>query len=57
MFLLYEQLTIIAGGPLVGKLMDSFPRLPAYNFLNTVQVNFILITTEEILLILWKFVF
>ncbi|KAF7847665.1 hypothetical protein BT93_L2744 [Corymbia citriodora subsp. variegata] len=31
------KLAIIAGGPLVGKLMDSFPRLPAYNFLNTLQ--------------------
>lgn len=36
----YEQLAIIAGGPLVGKLMDSFPRLPAYNFLNTLQVKY-----------------
>lgn len=48
MLLIVEQLTIIAGGPLVGKLMDSFPRLPAYNFLNTVQVNSMPMTTEEI---------
>ncbi|KVH92078.1 hypothetical protein Ccrd_005895 [Cynara cardunculus var. scolymus] len=32
------KVAIIAGGPLVGKLMDLFPRVPAYNFLTTVQL-------------------
>ncbi|KAK3014293.1 hypothetical protein RJ639_008016 [Escallonia herrerae] len=31
------KLAIIVGGPLVGKLMDHFPRVPAYNYLTTVQ--------------------
>jgi hypothetical protein len=35
-----EQLAIIGGGPLVGKLMDNFPRVPAYICLNVVQVFF-----------------
>ncbi|OWM62898.1 hypothetical protein CDL15_Pgr020192 [Punica granatum] len=43
----FAKLAIIAGGPLVGKLMDSFPRLPAYNFLNTVQVNIMPLTSKE----------
>ncbi|XP_076897880.1 solute carrier family 40 member 3, chloroplastic-like [Bidens hawaiensis] len=33
------KLAVIAGGPLVGKLMDLFPRVPAYNFLTTVQAS------------------
>ncbi|KAK4752592.1 hypothetical protein SAY87_021390 [Trapa incisa] len=49
MSLLFEQLTIIGGGPLVGKLMDSFPRLPAYNILNTVQAGGQLIAATMIL--------
>lgn len=35
-----EQLAIIGGGPLVGKLLDNFPRVPAYICLNVVQVFF-----------------
>ena len=35
-----EQLAIIGGGPLVGKLIDNFPRVPAYICLNVVQVFF-----------------
>ncbi|KAL4572702.1 hypothetical protein LXL04_019484 [Taraxacum kok-saghyz] len=31
------KVAVIAGGPLVGKLMDSFPRVPAYNVLTTIQ--------------------
>ncbi|KAL5565902.1 hypothetical protein UlMin_029066 [Ulmus minor] len=33
----FTKIAIIAGGPLVGKLLDYFPRLPAYNCLNIVQ--------------------
>lgn len=36
-----EQLTIIGGGPLVGKLMDHAPRVPSYICLNVVQVYFL----------------
>ncbi|KAK6805098.1 hypothetical protein RDI58_002882 [Solanum bulbocastanum] len=31
------KLAVIGGGPLVGKLMDHFPRVPAYNCLSIVQ--------------------
>ncbi|XP_015062213.1 solute carrier family 40 member 3, chloroplastic [Solanum pennellii] len=31
------KLAVIGGGPLVGKLMDHFPRVPAYNCLYIVQ--------------------
>ncbi|KAI3723598.1 hypothetical protein L2E82_35322 [Cichorium intybus] len=31
------KVAVIAGGPLVGKLMDLFPCVPAYNFLSTIQ--------------------
>ncbi|KAM0039421.1 putative ferroportin-1, MFS transporter superfamily [Helianthus debilis subsp. tardiflorus] len=33
------KVAVIAGGPLAGKLMDLFPRVPAYNFLTTVQAS------------------
>ncbi|CAA0834651.1 Solute carrier family 40 member 3- chloroplastic [Striga hermonthica] len=33
----FAKLAVIAGGPLVGKLMDHFPRVPAYNCLTIVQ--------------------
>lgn len=33
------QFAIFVGGPLVGNLMDSFPRVPAFNCLNFVQVT------------------
>lgn len=33
----FAKLAVIGGGPLVGKLMDHFPRLPAYNCLSIVQ--------------------
>ncbi|XP_040373119.1 solute carrier family 40 member 3, chloroplastic isoform X2 [Rosa chinensis] len=32
-----SKLAIIAGGPIVGTLMDHFPRVPAYNCLNIIQ--------------------
>ncbi|KAL8528213.1 hypothetical protein ACS0TY_005864 [Phlomoides rotata] len=34
----FAKLTIIVGGPLVGKLMDYFPRVPTYNCLTVIQV-------------------
>ncbi|GFP80357.1 solute carrier family 40 member 3 chloroplastic [Phtheirospermum japonicum] len=33
----FAKLAVIVGGPLVGKLMDHFPRVPAYNCLTVVQ--------------------
>ncbi|TQD91766.1 hypothetical protein C1H46_022608 [Malus baccata] len=33
----FSKLAIIAGGPLVGTLMDHFPRVPACNCLNIIQ--------------------
>ncbi|CAA2970277.1 solute carrier family 40 member 3, chloroplastic [Olea europaea subsp. europaea] len=33
----FAKLAVIVGGPLVGKLMDHFPRVPAYNCLSFVQ--------------------
>ncbi|KAM2625768.1 hypothetical protein TB1_032587 [Malus domestica] len=33
----FSKFAIIAGGPLVGTLMDHFPRVPAYNCLNIIQ--------------------
>ncbi|KAF6143361.1 hypothetical protein GIB67_001305 [Kingdonia uniflora] len=33
----FAKLAIFVGGPLVGKLMDHFPRVPAYNCLSSVQ--------------------
>ncbi|XP_052206027.1 LOW QUALITY PROTEIN: solute carrier family 40 member 3, chloroplastic-like [Diospyros lotus] len=34
----FAKLAVIVGGPFVGKLLDHFPRVPAYMFLSTVQV-------------------
>lgn len=33
------KVAVILGGPLVGKLMDLFPRLPSYNVLTTLQAS------------------
>ncbi|KAJ4954554.1 hypothetical protein NE237_011337 [Protea cynaroides] len=33
----FTKLAIFVGGPLVGSLMDQFPRVPAYNVLSSVQ--------------------
>ncbi|XP_028791469.1 solute carrier family 40 member 3, chloroplastic [Neltuma alba] len=33
----FTKVAIIVGGPLVGKFMDYFPRVPAYNCLNIIQ--------------------
>ncbi|XP_057250360.1 solute carrier family 40 member 3, chloroplastic isoform X4 [Beta vulgaris subsp. vulgaris] len=35
----FTKLAVILGGPLVGKLMDHFPRVHAYNSLSFVQVT------------------
>lgn len=35
----FTKLAIVLGGPLVGKFMDRFPRLPAYNSLNFIQAS------------------
>jgi MFS family permease len=32
------QLSVFIGAPIVGKLMDHFPRIPMYTALNAVQV-------------------
>ncbi|KAL8478864.1 hypothetical protein ACS0TY_030663 [Phlomoides rotata] len=34
----FAKLAVIVGGPLVGKLMDYFPRVPAYNCLTVIQL-------------------
>ncbi|KAL8513774.1 hypothetical protein ACS0TY_013039 [Phlomoides rotata] len=34
----FAKLVVIVGGPLVGKLMDYFPRVPVYNCLTVIQV-------------------
>ncbi|KAL8463082.1 hypothetical protein ACS0TY_033922 [Phlomoides rotata] len=34
----FAKLVVIVGGPLVGKLMDYFPRVPAYNCLTVIQL-------------------
>ncbi|KAI3448476.1 hypothetical protein Pfo_005141 [Paulownia fortunei] len=34
----FVKLAVIVGGPLVGKFMDHFPRVPAYNCLTVIQV-------------------
>ncbi|KAH6802525.1 iron-regulated protein 3 [Perilla frutescens var. frutescens] len=34
----FAKLAVIVGGPLVGKLMDYFPRVSAYNCLTVIQV-------------------
>ncbi|KAL8543501.1 hypothetical protein ACS0TY_004155 [Phlomoides rotata] len=36
----FGKLSVIVGGPLVGKLMDYFPRVPAYNCLTIIQIFF-----------------
>ena len=33
-----EQSALLVGGPLVGKLMDYYPRVPTYISLNIIQV-------------------
>ncbi|KAK2456725.1 iron regulated [Trifolium repens] len=33
----FTKVAIIVGGPLIGKLMDHLPRVPAYNYLTVIQ--------------------
>lgn len=35
----FTKLTIFIGGPLIGNLIDSFPRIPAFNYLTIVQTT------------------
>lgn len=35
----FTKLAVIVGGPLVGRLMDHFPRVPAYNCLSFIQAS------------------
>ncbi|KAE8010331.1 hypothetical protein FH972_006708 [Carpinus fangiana] len=45
----FAKLAIIGGGPLVGKLMDNFPRVPAYICLNVVQASAQLLSASMII--------
>ncbi|XP_047341793.1 solute carrier family 40 member 3, chloroplastic isoform X2 [Impatiens glandulifera] len=45
----FSKLAVIIGGPLVGKLMDHFPRVPAYNFLTIVQASAQLVSVGMII--------
>jgi len=38
----FTKVTIIVGGPLVGRVMDHFPRMYAYNCLTVVQASFLM---------------
>lgn len=42
----FTKVAIIVGGPLVGKLMDHFPRMSAYNCLTIVQASCLIIYTN-----------
>lgn len=45
----FSKLAVIIGGPLVGKLMDHFPRVPAYNCLTIVQASAQLVSVGMII--------
>ncbi|KAF5454192.1 hypothetical protein F2P56_023874 [Juglans regia] len=45
----FTKLTIIGGGPLVGKLMDHAPRVPSYICLNVVQAAAQLLSASMII--------
>ncbi|KAJ7977854.1 Solute carrier family 40 protein [Quillaja saponaria] len=45
----FTKLAIIIGGPLVGKLMDHVPRVPAYNCLNIIQAAAQLLSARMII--------
>lgn len=38
-FIRDSQLMMFSAGPLVGNLVDCFPRIPAYNLLSLIQVR------------------
>jgi len=50
----FTKVTTIVGGPLVGKVMDHFPRMHAYNCLTVVQASCLMIykIKEDIALLL-----
>ncbi|CAH2068726.1 unnamed protein product [Thlaspi arvense] len=45
----FAKLAVIVGGPLVGKLMDYFPRIPAYNCLTIAQATAQLLSVAMII--------
>lgn len=45
----FTKLAVVVGGPLVGQLMDYFPRVPAYNCLNLVQATAHLLSVAMII--------
>ncbi|KAJ8467155.1 hypothetical protein OPV22_029707 [Ensete ventricosum] len=45
----FTKLAIFVGGPLVGKLMDYFPRVPAYHSLNVIQTAAQLLSASMII--------
>lgn len=45
----FTKLVVILGGPLVGKLMDNFPRVHAYNCLSFVQASAHLLSVAMII--------
>ncbi|CAL9112440.1 unnamed protein product [Musa acuminata var. zebrina] len=45
----FTKLAIFVGGPLVGKLMDCFPRVPSYHSLNVIQTAAQLLSASMII--------
>ncbi|KAK7344278.1 hypothetical protein VNO77_13715 [Canavalia gladiata] len=45
----FTKVAIIVGGPLVGKFMDHFPRMPAYNCLTIIQATAQLLSAAMII--------
>ncbi|XP_058756366.1 solute carrier family 40 member 3, chloroplastic-like isoform X2 [Vicia villosa] len=45
----FTKVAIIVGGPLVGKLMDHLPRVPAYNYLTIIQATTQLLSAAMII--------
>ncbi|XP_061361422.1 solute carrier family 40 member 3, chloroplastic isoform X1 [Gastrolobium bilobum] len=45
----FTKVAIIVGGPLVGKVMDHFPRVPAYNCLTIIQATAQLLSAAMII--------
>jgi hypothetical protein len=37
----FTKVAIIVGCPLIGKLMDHLPRVPAYNYLTVIQASYL----------------
>lgn len=45
----FTKLSVFVGAPIVGKLMDHFPRIPMYTALNAVQVGTQLISAATVI--------